>query len=522
MRDRQFGDFQTPPELVREIIESLRRRGIAWARALEPTCGRGNFIAGLMQSSPPPREIIGIEIQDAYWREACSLANSAGGRVRILHESVFKISLRTDLDWNSQGRLLVIGNPPWVTNAEIGSLNGNNLPKKSNFKGMRGIEALTGRSNFDLAEFILLKIIAEFEGDNALIAFLCKTSVARNVLVHAQRAGLGISDCEIRMIDAKKWFSASADACLFIAELGTPFPSYQAALYSSLQAAHPERIIAVVDGKLIADMEEYQLTAMLDGAFPIEWRQGIKHDAAPVLELSHANKEWRNGLGETVDVEDYFIYPLLKGSDIGGAGGPSQRERGVILTQRGLGEDTHDLKCSAPRLWAYLTRHSPVFARRRSSIYRGKPPFSIFGVGPYSFSDYKVLVSGLHKEPRFVAVGRHHGKPVLCDDTCYLLPCESGLQCALISALLNHSLTRQFLKSICFQDSKRPITKAILSRIDISALASLLSWEDIHDEVERTLYGMGEAAGFDPYLLSDLTSALSLPKSSDQKLLFTR
>ncbi|NUN96229.1 MAG: class I SAM-dependent methyltransferase [Candidatus Omnitrophica bacterium] len=416
----------------------------------------------------------------------------------------------------------MIGNPPWVTNAEIGSLNGDNLPKKSNFKGMRGIEALTGRSNFDLAEFILLKIIAECEGENALIAFLCKTAVARSVLVHAQRTGLRISDCEIRRIDAKKWFSASADACLFILELGCSTPSYQAAVYSSLQANHPERIMAVVDGNLIADMETYESIAMLDGSCPIQWRQGVKHDAAPVLELIHVDNEWRNGLGETIDVEDCFIYPLMKGSDIGGAGGPTQRERGVILTQCALGEDTHDLEVSAPRLWSYLMRHRGVFARRRSSIYRGKPPFSIFGVGPYSFSSYKVLVSGLHKEPRFMAVGRQHGKPILCDDTCYLLPCESGLQCALISTLLNHSLTRQFLESISFQDSKRPMTKAILSRIDISALASLLSWEDILEDLECTLSRIGEATDVEPWFSSDLTSALSLPNSPDQELLFTR
>ena len=49
---RELGDFQTPPELVREVLACCRREaaldgGGSWTRAIEPTCGSGSFIAGL-------------------------------------------------------------------------------------------------------------------------------------------------------------------------------------------------------------------------------------------------------------------------------------------------------------------------------------------------------------------------------------------------------------------------------------------------------------------------------------------
>ncbi len=85
--------------------------------------------------------------------------------------------------------------------------------------------------------------------------------------------------------------------------------------------------------------------------------------------------------------------------------------------------DVHAYR-AAPKLWAYLTGHRDVLDARRSSIYKGKPPFVIFGVGGYTFTDYKIAVSGLHKEPKFRLLGPMDGKLVIFDDTSYVLPCS--------------------------------------------------------------------------------------------------
>jgi|SRR5579875_1743163 len=63
---KDFGDFQTPPALVHAILTLLQQQRWKWTRVLEPTCGQGNFIAGLLNQPSPPHEIHGIEIQPHY------------------------------------------------------------------------------------------------------------------------------------------------------------------------------------------------------------------------------------------------------------------------------------------------------------------------------------------------------------------------------------------------------------------------------------------------------------------------
>ena len=53
---------------------------------------------------------------------------------------------------------------------------------------------------------------------------------------------------------------------------------------------------------------------------------------------------------------------------------------------------------SAPRLWSYLQAHAGSFTNRKSSIYRGQPPFALFGIGPYSFAPFKVAIGGLQQD----------------------------------------------------------------------------------------------------------------------------
>jgi len=217
-------------------------------------------------------------------------------------------------------------------------------------------------------------------------------------------------------------------------------------------------------------MGAYEASAFADGKCPLTWHQGVKHDAAAVMELSRDEQGLlRNSLGECVDVEPRFVFPLAKGSDLF-RGRVRTANRFVLVTQRRLGENTILLKRSAPKMWAYLNRHAELFGRRKSSIYRRRPPFAMFGIGDYSFAKYKVAVSGLHKTPVFRLLGPVEGRPVLLDDTCYFLACRSAPQAALISFLLNSPDCADLLRSLIFPDSKRPITIRLLARIDLGAI----------------------------------------------------
>ncbi len=327
---------------------------------------------------------------------------------------------------------------------------------------------MTGSSNFDLAEHILIKIATELVDQFPSIAMLCKSAVARNVLRFAGASSLPVVEAYVRRIDARKWFGAAVDACLFYMEIGKGPKATEARVYPDLFSREPESAIGF-GKKSLSGVGLFNGTKEMDAHRSLTWRQGIKHDAASVMELVTFRGTLRNRLEEEVDVEPDYVYPLLKGSEVFRQEDPTPK-RSLIVTQRSLGEDTARLREIAPKLWEYLDSHSAIFRARRSRVFNRGMDFPIFGVGAYSFSPYKIAVAGFYKTARFRAIGPIGGRPVMLDDTCYFVACRSPEQAALLTCLLNHPVCSAWVDSVIFRDSKRPITKALLSRIDVMKL----------------------------------------------------
>ena len=178
---------------------------------------------------------------------------------------------------------------------------------------------------------------------------------------------------------------------------------------------------------------------------------------------------FKNGFGEVVDLESTFLYPMLKSSEV--AKPDRVPSRYMLVTQRSIGEDTSQIGREAPRTWSYLEMHASQLDKRSSSIYRNRPRFSVFGVGPYAFSPWKVAISGFYKSLQFRAIGPYHGKSVVFDDTCYFLPCQSENEARVLLKLVNSGVARDFFSSLVFWDAKRPITSELLGSLNLNALS---------------------------------------------------
>ena len=77
----------------------------------------------------------------------------------------------------------------------------------------------------------------------------------------------------------------------------------------------------------------------------------------------------------------------------------------------------------------------------------------------------------------FVAVGPSSSKPVVFDDTCYFISCQTQTEAVAIAGMLNSQVAREFFSSFVFWDSKRPVTAELLERLDLVALAQELKIE---------------------------------------------
>lgn len=468
----EFGDFQTPDLLALEVCELLRRRKIHPKSVIEPNCGKGSFLKAAIHTFPGLQTAHGFDINAEHLKLARKQLDSKKNHTKILikKSDFFKSDWKAVLE-NLPQPQLIIGNPPWVTNSAIGQTKSrrtrsSNLPAKSPQVGHRGLDSVTGKSNFDISEWMLFKLLQSIQGTEARVAMLIKTSVARKILKSAYENRLLFSNARLYPINSRGSFGVSVDAGLFEfgAKAGTR--DYKCRVFQNFKSSKESSSFGIVAGRMVSNIASYLSHRRIEGKSIGQWRSGIKHDCSRVMELRRNGSRHSNGKAESVEIEDTYLFPLLKSSDLTKSPLPLG-QRDVIVTQTSIGESTHSIKAAAPKTWSYLLKNKKTLRARKSSIYKGKPEFSIFGVGKYSFAPWKVAISGLYKQTRFTLIGPMAAKPVMLDDTCYFLPFENRQTAKRCLNFLNSKPVQAFLNTVIFWDAKRPINAELLNRIRI-------------------------------------------------------
>lgn len=456
----EFGDFQTPNSLAMQVCQKLHEMNIRPDYIIEPTCGLGSFVlAG--NTIFNNAKTLGFDINHDYIAELRK-KTSTNDAIFLDVQDFFSN------DWhkviaNLSGSILVLGNPPWVTNSVQGVLDSCNLPEKSNFLKLKGLDAVTGKSNFDISEWMLIEILSWFKKKTGVIAMLVKTSVARKVIQFAEKNKIPASRISLMKINARFHFNASVDACIFIMHLNDGAKSsYDYSVYDDVNSAD-YNLVGHRDGFAVSNLRDYEKFRHVAGKNGIKWRSGIKHDLSAVMELTSDQGEIRNGFGETVEIEHDLLFPLMKGSDIGS--NKEWRGKYVLITQSHVGQSTEYIKIKYPATFKYLEKHSEKFAMRKSIIYKNTPRFSIFGVGDYSFKPWKIAICGLYKKLNFKIIAPINNKSVMFDDTVYFISFDTEKEAVIALAYLQSNYVKSYLNSVIFWDEKRPIKTSLLNSL---------------------------------------------------------
>lgn len=467
----EYGDWQTNSELTDGILRQIKPDFVPQV-VVEPTCGKGNFILSALDAYDSLTDVYAVEIFKPYIQHLKHeiLQRYLDGRYtrrvnfHLMHANVF------DVDWSNiasvvkDKQVLVVGNPPWVTNSALSRVGSSNLPPKVNFKQFSGIAAMTGKGNFDIAEYICHQMIRHFARQDTRFILLLKNSVIRQLCFSVPKMQLPITALSQYQIDAKREFGASVDASLFSFKTGEGNDTC-----CDVFDYYTKRFLyqyGWVNGKFVADTQGYKRTEYLDGMSPIVWRSGIKHDCQSVLELTKEGDAYYNKIGEKVVIEDAYVYPYAKSSDLQ-TGNRYEHNRYVIVPQRNINDNTESLKEIAPLTYNYLVSHKAYFERRKSSIYRGRPTFSVFGIGSYTFKPYKIVISSLYKSKKFVLLSPVNGRCVIPDDTCYMIGFDNYDEAMNALEALESPQVTEFMQSISFDDAKRVVTKDLLMRINL-------------------------------------------------------
>ena len=133
----EFGDFQTPAILAQEAMAHLKAHDPDFhpKTIIEPTCGVGAFLLAAADAYPDAERVVGLEIESEYLNilrsEVADRADAC--RFELIEADFFKT------DWakllgSLPEPILIVGNPPWVTSADIGRLKGRRLPGTTSFQ----------------------------------------------------------------------------------------------------------------------------------------------------------------------------------------------------------------------------------------------------------------------------------------------------------------------------------------------------------------------------------------------------
>lgn len=471
---KEFGDYQTPYLFAESVCNLLRDKLYLKPDVIiEPTSGIGNFLSASLNVFREVKGITGIEINAEYCEK--TQKDISDKRVQVINSNFFDYPLEQHI---GEETTLFLGNPPWATNSELNF----NLPEKENFKGLSGTDAITGASNFDICEYIILKLLTKSIGKNVSIAMLCKTSVARNVLLEIDRNDICVDAVKMYKFNSAKVFGISAPACLLYIKMSiSNVRCRECDIYEMDNTDFIQEKIFFQKGKLSRFDKE---VTDLEGISVIEWRQGVKHDCAGVMELEKKRDNcYENKNKEDIELEDFLVFPLIKSSFFKKPIIKDNFKKYVIVTQKKVREETQYIENLAPKTWKYLCDRKNVFDSRKSSIYKGAPAFSMFGVGDYSYADYKVGISGFYKTPLFALLYNEKNveQSVMVDDTSYFLSFDNYSNAYTCMLLLNSPKVQDFLRSISFQDAKRPYTKKILQRLDLNKCIEKITFDELID-----------------------------------------
>lgn len=484
----EYGDFQTNISLANKVVRHLVKKNISPEIVIEPTCGKGTFIIASLCNFSTVKRVFGIEIHKPYvWETKFSILdfflsnpNYNKPEITITHGSVFDFDFRSISNKFPAEKILIIGNPPWVTNSKLGSLNSVNLPKKTNFKNQGGLDAITGKGNFDIAEYITILLLDAFQTHNGCLSLLVKNTVIKNIVFDQKHKRYKIGEIEKYCINSKKEFNVSVEASFLYCKLNS-YPSFKCTEFDFYNL-EKKLSFGWLNSKFVSNFTDYNETKDIDGLCPFEWRQGIKHDCTAVMELERVNGHFVNSQSDKIKLEEDLVFGFLKSSDLKNKVINSTRKY-TIVTQSKVGQETSYIMHLYPQTYSYLKKNIANFQARKSSIYRGKPLFSIFGIGDYSFKPFKVAISGLYKTYHFTLVLPQNNKPIMLDDTCYFIGFDKIEYAVYACILLNSKTTKAFLKSITFLDAKRVFTKDILMRLDLLNLANIIPKTEVEEQI---------------------------------------
>ena len=400
-----------------------------------------------------------------------------------------------------QGRFdFVAGNPPWV--------NWESLPAEyrqetaplwltHNLFAHKGFDAILGKAKDDISTLLTYVALDNYLKDEGRLGFVITQSVFKTAgggqgfrrfqLGNGTPVGVVAVD---DMVDLQPFEGASNRTAVVILQRGRatryPVPYYlwrktalgkriseDASLEEVLSMCSTRQFVAQpierkdptsswISGRSrslaavakILGPSAYKgrkgITASVNGVF---WLQKIASRPDGLVVFSNLTERAKRDVENIQSaIEPDLVYPLLRGQDVKRwSAAPSVHILVPHLPTAGLKAiPESQMAVEWPKAYSYLRRFESLL--RQSGIYRryfkpGDPFYSVFNVGEYTFSPYKVVFREIADEMICAVVTPLGERPVVPDHKLVLCPCMAEGEAHFICAMLNSAPARFVVNS---------------------------------------------------------------------------
>ncbi len=534
-----LGEYYTPRYLAESILEALPTSDIDEEIILDPACGSGVFLMACIRQKKRSLELRGIQptgsldmitssvigidinpiavisarfnyiiaVKDLILEENRNTINipvyfADSVQVSGINDKVgsdkFLIPLFGNID-------VLIGNPPWISwghlTEELRTKWKETHVGKYNLLQYSGKFARLGHSNDDISAPFIWVSMDKYLKKGGIAGFVLKRTLLkgpagklfrsmkiaktgqkiREISVHSihdwgnfEPFGKGIgaeTSTVVMQLDRPNKFPVKYTIWEPTSEMDfTPHSSFQDIIQS---LKHRETGLTPLDDSPDAPWIEldHNLSALGECSYDI--RHGAKDDLKSVFEISRS---------EIKEIEPDFVYPYLKSKDIVRWGTLSYSYR--IIPQKKSGEKNEKfLQNGFPMTYKYLVANRQALEKRKSTWLKTGPFYSVFGVGKYTWSKYKVAWCRLGFRPEFCVISTENDsilgeKSLIPGDHFMFIPFDRKEEAHAICALLNSTPYIETLGGISHK-SKSALSKKVVSSLSLPKFADIDSRKDL-------------------------------------------
>jgi len=512
---RLLGEYYTPRGIADVTVDELEIEAAETETVLDPGCGAGVFLAASVDAKLtalgedlPPDALVEAITDTVYGMDrnpvavkAAKLSYLSALRTAIEASTVDRIELPVFLtdslgltredDIRLDGDALdlavdhLVGNPPWLTwgalPEPVRDAWRETHVDRLDLLAHRGAEARLGHCNDDVSVPFVWVWIDRYLDDGGDAAFVLKRDICRGPagrLLRRQRVGSRpVAVRHVHDFGRLRPFGDGVSANVAVYAFGADRdPSFPIPTDRWTRSADTPSFAVGETIRETLDRERIGLVPVDDGDPASPWigtdaerrahggcdhgiRHGVKDDAAAVYTVDR----------ELLDaLEPDHVYPYLRSKHVvkyGLFGHDLQ-----LVPMGTAGEDNEaELRANQPATYAYLDDHRERLEARSSAWLDEGPFYNLFGLGPYTWADHKVVWCRLGFKPHFAVVSTVEDpdlgeKQVVPGDHCMFVPTDDEHEAHFLCGLLNSAPYQRSLRALA-SEGKASLSKAVVSEI---------------------------------------------------------